>query len=95
LSQKPYVIVPHQFDLLTISAPSFNPTEHRHVTASQRDKLLKEGDIELLDGPALIWRYTERKAATRGLSCKVGEYLAGAICSRQDWALVMRDEIRA
>lgn len=58
--------------------------------------MIRCGEIELIEkSEPAIWRYTERKAATRGLSAKVGEYLAGAICAKQEWALVMRDEIRA
>lgn len=85
--------------------------------------MIRCGEIELIEkSEPAIWRYTERKAATRGLSAKLGSTHALAVTgmresdqvetveiqgrtiirnkivpdwAARDWALVMRDEIRA
>ena len=65
-----------------------------HVTRHDAYMMVKCGDAHCDDLATLRNVRIVPELVIRGLSCRVGSYLANAVRSRADWALVMMRQIR-
>jgi hypothetical protein len=72
---------------------------HRHERRSDVDAMIATGTVEWIQPPTnrkekSVVRFLKTIPHQRGLSCKIGEYAAGAVRAKETWALTMLSDIR-
>ena len=77
---------------------------HRHECRADVDNMVAAGIVEWVKRPTSrkeksvvrLKKILPRrgKVPARGLSCKIGEYAAGAVRDREAWALTMLADVR-
>lgn len=69
------ILVPQHFGTEQL-ASGFTPEKFPHVSASERDELVRVGAIEPLGESGRIWRFKQQAPVLRGFSARYGEVLA-------------------
>jgi len=91
MARRNFCLVPAYWTAREVQSHRCDDGSHGHITLRERNELLAAQVADWLAFPRVL--RLKRTVPLRGLSCKVGEYLASQATSGRAWARVMLAEV--